>query len=78
VILTPSVNIEITPNNIIFNGAALSWDDLSIFWMLGVEINVKKSGIHDRTMIIDLGNDIKLKIKRDIIKLLDAKIILIS
>jgi hypothetical protein len=32
--------------------------------MLGVEINVKKSGIHDRTMIIDLGNDIKLKIKR--------------
>ena len=64
VILTPFVNIEITPSNIIFNGAALSWDDLSIFRMLGVEINVKKSGVHDRTMMIDLGNDITLKIKR--------------
>ncbi|XP_076107898.1 inter-alpha-trypsin inhibitor heavy chain H3-like isoform X1 [Mytilus galloprovincialis] len=64
VILAPAARIYIKPDDIIFNGAALSWNDESVFEMEGIKIHVNRNELHDRTVYIDFGNDIIIEIRR--------------
>ncbi|CAG2250625.1 unnamed protein product [Mytilus edulis] len=64
VILAPASRIYIRPDDIIFNGAALSWNDESVFEMEGIKIHVNRNELHDRTVYIDFGNDIIVEIRR--------------
>ncbi|XP_076107954.1 inter-alpha-trypsin inhibitor heavy chain H3-like [Mytilus galloprovincialis] len=64
VLRTPTVEIVVKPSSIYFNGASLSWDDKTVFRMENVAIIVKYVGRHDRTMMIDFGNDVIVSIRR--------------
>ena len=64
VLRTPTVEIVVKPSSIYFNGASLSWDDKAVFRMENVAIIVKYVGRHDRTMMIDFGNDVIVSIRR--------------
>jgi len=68
VILTPSVHIHIKPNDIIFNGASLSWNDENVFKMEGIKMYVTINGTHNRILQIDLGNNIVIGIKRNMME----------
>ena len=68
VILTPSVHIHIKPNDIIFNGASLSWNDENVFKMEGIKMYVAINGTHNRILQIDLGNNIVIGIKRNMME----------
>lgn len=62
--MAPAARIYIKPDDIIFNGAALSWNDESVFEMEGIKIHVNRNELHDRTVYIDFGNDIIIEIRR--------------
>ncbi|CAC5406707.1 unnamed protein product [Mytilus coruscus] len=64
VILAPAARIDIKPDEIKFNGAVLSWNDASVFEMEGIKIHVNGNVLHDKTVHIDFGNDISIKIRR--------------
>ncbi|CAG2250624.1 unnamed protein product [Mytilus edulis] len=64
VLRTLTVEIVVKPSSIYFNGASLSWDDKTVFRMENVAIIVKHVGRHDRTMMIDFGNDVIVSIRR--------------
>ena len=68
VILTPSFQIHIKPNDIIFNGASLSWNDENVFKMEGIKMYVTINGTHNRILQIDLGNNIVIGIKRNMME----------